>query len=103
MCYAECFDILVILNEDKEIEAMKFGRDYPVKKLSGTVGGHVIKPDALTSDAEGNVYISDKANDRILKINGLTGKVLKIIKLEGKKKKICCLLWSDTEPNLTLI
>ena len=62
------------------------------------------KPDALTTDVEGNVYIGDGANDRILKMDGLTGDVLSIILLEeNNKEPIRFLFWSDTEPNLTLI
>ena len=65
--------------------------------------GRVIKPDALTTDIEGNVYIGDGANNRILKINSLTENVMNILRLEKNKRAILCLLWSDTKPNLTLL
>ena len=93
----------ILSYENNEIEALKFGSENPIWKLPGVVDGHMIKPDALTSDAEGNVYISDGTNNRILKINGLTGNVLNILLLEEREKRIDYLLWSDTEPNLTLI
>ena len=97
MCYVEVFDLIIFIYEYNEIEALKFGSESPIWKLPGVVDGHMIKPDALTSDAKGNIYISDGINNRILKINGLTGNVLNILLLEEKEKRI------DTEPNLTLI
>ena len=103
MCYVEVFDLIIFIYENNEIEALKFGSESPIWKLPGVVDGHMIKPDALTSDAKGNVYVSDGTNNRILKINGLTGNVLNILLLEEKEKRIDYLLWSDTEPNLTLI
>ena len=65
--------------------------------------GHVIQPDAITSDNEGNVYISDGANSKVLKIDSLTGKVLIKLKLEEKKETISALFWSDTEPNVIVV
>ena len=50
-----------------------------------------------------NVYIGDGVNDRILKVNGLTGNVINVLLLEENEKVIQSLLWSDTEPNLTMI
>ena len=76
LCYAEVFDLIIFIFLNNEIEAMKFGNESPIWKLSGKVDGHVIKPDALASDAEGNVYISDGGNSRILKVDGLTGNVI---------------------------
>ena len=52
-CYTERFDILAVMYENKEVEAVKFGNNSPIWKLPKEVGGHVIKPDAITSDKEG--------------------------------------------------
>ena len=101
--YFDRLDMLLVISEDKEIEAIKFGSESPTWKLS-EVGGHVFEPDALTSDSEGNVYVGDGANNRILKINGLTGDVIGVFLLEKENTMpIHSLFWSDTEPNLTLI
>ena len=104
MCYyVDRLDMLLVISEDKEIEAIKFGSESPIWKLS-EVGGHVFEPDALTSDSEGNVYVGDGANNRILKINGLTGDIVSILLLEKENTMpIDSLFWSDIEPNLTLI
>ena len=104
LCYVESLNILVTISCHKEIKAVKLDSNNPVWKLSGEVSGHVIKPDALTTDAEGNIYVSDGANNRILTINALTGNVMSILLLaEEGKGPIRSLFWSDTEPNLTMI
>ena len=101
--YVERFDVLVLMQENEEI-AVKLGSETPIWKLPGMVGGHVTNPVAVTTDAEGNVYIGDGANDRILKIDGLTGDITSVLLLEEvNKEEIDSLFWSDTEPNLTLL
>ena len=104
-CYAERFDMLVIMShEDNGIKAVKLENGNPIWKLSGVVGGQMFDPDAITSNTEGNVYVSDGANNRILKINGFTGDVVSVFLLEKENKMpIRSLFWSDTKPNLTLI
>ena len=66
---------LVLVYENKEIKAVKFGSENPVWKLSPIVAGNTIQPDAIASDTEGNIHISDGGNNRILKTHGLTGDV----------------------------
>ena len=103
ICYAERFDVLVCMQENGKIEAVKLENSRKIWKLSDNVGGHVIRPDALTTDAEGNIYVSDEVN-RILKINGLTGKLLSTVQLEEKNKDpIRDLFWSDSENNLIVV
>ena len=63
-CYAESFNVLVIMGYDKEVKAVKLENDNPVWKLSGIVDGQLLRPDPLTTDA------SDGGNHRILKIDG---------------------------------
>ena len=93
-----------ILKIDGHLEAVKMGSNNTIWKLSGVVDGHMIKPDAITNDKEGNIYVSDGANNRILKINGSNGDVLSTLLLEKKNTEpIRDLLWSDTEPNLIAI
>ena len=69
-------------------------------KQYGPVEGHAIKPESITCDPEGNAYISDR--NTILKINSLTGKVLRILLLEENKNVILFVRCSNTEPNLAL-
>ena len=110
-CYLECHDILVftvndpVTDEDYEILAAKLKNDKKVWKLFGPVGGHMIKPESMTCDNEGNVYVTDRSCNRILKINGLTGEVLRILLLdeEEEDEKIISIHWSSTEPNLTVL
>ena len=102
--YVERPNMLVIMCENEEIGTVKFGSESIIWTLPRVVDGHVVKPDDITSDKWGNVYISDGANNRILKINGLTGNVLNILLLDGKDMGLVrSLFWSDIEPNLTLI
>ena len=97
-CYAESFDVLVTMNCNEEIKAVKLENNNPIWKLSGA------EPDSLTTDAEGNIYVGDGANSKILKINGLTGDVISVFLLEDENtERIHSLFWSGTEPNLTLI
>ena len=103
-CYhVKHFDMLVVICENKTIEALEFGNHTTIWKLPTVVDGHTVKPDAITSDKLGNVYIGDGQNNRILKINGRTGDVISILLLEQSGKVILSLFWSDSEPNLTMI
>ena len=64
----------------------------------------MISANAITSDKKGNVYIDDRANNRILKINVLLGVLLPYLQLkETNEERIHHLFWSNTEPNLTVV
>ena len=109
MCYNELYDMLVVKDEENEIKAMKLSEvtsklSAPIWKLSGVIDGQVIEPDALTSDKMGYIYVSDGANNRILKINGSNGDVMIILLLEeANTDPLRYLFWSDIEPNLTVV
>ena len=112
MCYSELFDMLVVvMYEDKEINAVKLVTEAAKLKLSdsiwqlsGVVDDLVIKPTALTSDKKGNIYVGDGVNSRVLKINSLTGEVLSVLLLEEQNLELIrSLFWSDTGPNLIVI
>ena len=81
---------------------MKLESKVFIWRLSGKVDSLAMKPNAMTSDQKGNVFVGDETNNRILKINSMTGEVMSILLLE-EKNAICSLLWSDTEPNLIVI
>ena len=104
--YVECHDIFMYtvkdVKEDYEIIAVKLGTEKIVWRLSGQVDGHIIKPLSMTCDTDGNAYVSDQGNSRILKINSLTGEVLSILLFEEEETKIYSMRWSNREPNLTL-
>ena len=88
-------------DQDYEIIAVKLGNENIVWSLSGPVDGHIIKPLSITCDPEGNAYVSDPGNTRILQISSLTGEILGIIVLK-EKAVIWSMRWSNMEPNLTL-
>ena len=103
ICYVEGQDIFVAIlsNENKQIMAWKLDNGCsPTWTLPGTVDGLTIDPMSLTYDTEGNLYIDDGRNDRILKINSSTGKVLSILLLKKKTETIRCLCWSKTDRSL---
>ena len=106
-CYVECHDICMYTVKDKKVDqgneilAAKLGSKTIVWRLSGPVDGYVIKPESITCETDGNAYVSDLGNNRILKINSLTGEVLSILLLE-ERTVIYSMRWSNTEPNLTL-
>ena len=90
-----------------EIKAVRLGSATIVWRLFGSVDGLIIKPESMTFDSEGNAYIDDLQNNRILKIDSLTGDVLSILLFDGKdnEKKnlnIISMRWSNTQPNLTV-
>ena len=111
MCYSELNDMLVGVYEHKEIQAVMLEGEAaslklsaPIWKLSGVMDGCLIKPDTITSDTKGNIYVTDGENNRILKINSFTGDIVSILLLEEENKTpIDCLFWSNTEPNLTVV
>ena len=90
-----------------EIKTVRLGSESIVWRLFGSVDGLIIKPESMTSDLEGNAYVDDLRNNRILKINSLTGDVLSILLFDGKENEKTDLYkisirWSNTEPNLTV-
>ena len=107
LCYVECHDILICTMKDweedqgYEIIAVKLGTETIERwRLFGPVDGLISKPESITCDSDGNGYISDQGNNRILKINSLTGEILGILLLE--EKETWSMRWSNREPNLTL-
>ena len=108
LCYVEYHDILMCNmvddkeTKDYEIITMKLGSETIIWRLFGPVEGHVFKPIAITCDPEGNAYVHDPGNIRILKINSLTGEILSILLLEVKER-ILSMRWSYREPNLTVL
>ena len=107
-CYAECHDIFMLImkdteEEDYEIIAVKLGSESIVWRLYGPVDGYVIKPESITCDIDGNAYVGDRATNRILKIDGLTGEILSILLFELEEIRIQSIRWTNTEPNLTLL
>ena len=107
LCYVECHDICMYTYKDKEedkgyeVIAVRLGSETIVWRLSCLVDGCVIKPESIACDPEGNAYVSDRGNNRILKINSSTGVTLSIIVLK-EKAMIWSMRWSNMEPNLTL-
>ena len=82
LCYIESHDILICTikdfkdDTDYEIMAMRLGSEAIVWRMYGAVDGHVVKPEFITCDTDGNAYVNDRVINRILKINSLTGEIL---------------------------
>ena len=105
LCYVECHDLLLCSFEedhDYEIIAVRLETRNIVWNLFGQVEGHVIQPGSLTYDLDGNVYVSDRASNRILKIDSLNGEILSILLVEDGDGDIRFIDWSNTEPKLTV-
>ena len=105
LCYVECHGLLLCSVEgdhDYEIIAVRLETRNIVWNLFGQVEGHVIQPGSLTYDLDGNAYVSDRANNRILKIDSLNGEILSILLVEDGDEDIRFIDWSNTEPKLTV-
>ena len=106
-CYVECHDILLLTfeketdDQDNEMIAVKLESENIIWRLFGPVEDLIIKPECITCDPEGNAYVSDRGNNRILKIDSLTGNVLSILLIAEEGNEIYSMRWSKTEPNLT--
>ena len=103
-CYVDYFNILLYTVEREqhyEIMAIKVEGGNILWRLFGPVAGCVIQPKFITCDPDGNAYVSDRRNNRILKINSLTGDVLSILLVDEEQQEIESICWSNTEPNLT--
>ena len=108
-CYVECHDILLftlknpVSDEDYELIAMKLDSGTVMWRFLGPVDDHTFKPRCITCDDEGNAYVSDRATNRILQIDSLTGEILRILLLDEEEdsERIQSMRWSNTEPNLT--
>ena len=105
MGYVKPHNLLMVVNKNNEIQALRLGAERSVIwRLSGMVDGLPFKPHSITSDNDGNAYISDGRNRRILKMNSSTGNVKSILLLEeDHMEQTFYLRYSHTEPNLTLI
>ena len=113
LCYVKRHNILLWTVRDSEsdknyeILAEKLGSESNesetiVWSLFGSVDGRLIKPGCIACDPEGNTYVSDKATNRILKINSLTGKILEILVVdEEENERISSIRWTNAEPTLT--
>ena len=105
--YVECHDICMYMvcdmkeDPDYEIIAAMLGSNIIVWRLFGPLHSRIMKPESITSDSQGNAYVNDRGNNRILQINSLTGEVLRILLFE-EEGMIWSIRWSNEEPNLTL-
>ena len=76
VCYVECHDILLFTvkgresDQNYEIIAVKLESEVKqseIWRLFGHLDGYLIKLESITCDTEGNVYVSDRETNRILK------------------------------------
>ena len=105
MSYVERHDILVYVCENERVEAVRLDKEKSALwGLSGVVGGLPVKPNSITSDTDGNAYVADGRNNRILKIDSFTGVVINVLQLgEESQMQIRSLFWSKNEPSLTVV
>ena len=96
---------MVCIYESEGVEAVRLDSELSALwGLSGVVDGLPVKPDSITCDTDGNAYISDGTNNRILKIDSFTGDVITVLQLgEESQMQIRCLFWSKNEPSLTVV
>ena len=109
-CCVESHGILLYTAKDREsdknyeIIAVNLENHSIVWRLFGPVEGHVLKPESMTCDNEGNVFVTDLSCNRILKINCLTREIMSILLVdeEDGNEKILSIRWCSMEPNLTI-
>ena len=101
MSYVECHDILVYVCKNERVEAVRLGKE---KSTLWSLSGLPIKPDSVTSDTDGNVYVGDGTNNRIIKINSFTGDLITVLQLgEESQMQIHSLFWTKNKPSLTVV
>ena len=96
MCYMPHADLVILSRGHYEVQAVKLhgAGQTPVWQLQGKVLGKKIYPYGVSCDAEGQVYVADMRNRRVLLLNGYTGEVIQKLLWDdglGFVSKVCCL------------
>ena len=99
MCYMPQADLLILSRYGGVVQAVKLqesaGQD-PVWQLQWgeEVLGKKVKPEGVSCDSEGRVYVADGGNSRVLVLNGYTGEVIQELLKDaglGSVFNVCCL------------
>ena len=85
MCYVEHYNILVITSRSPGlVRALGLANGQPVWKFAGNVNEREITPRAVSTDADGRIYVADHA--RILLIEGAKGKLVQTFQPEDNEE-----------------
>ncbi len=97
MCYMPHADLLILSRGGTVVEAVKMhggAGQPPVWQLKGEVLGKKITPQGVSCDSEGQVYVTDRTNRRVLLLNGYIGEVIQQLLQDdglGEVDRVCCL------------
>ena len=71
-------------------------------EVVGEVAGKEIKPYGVCSDNDGNVFVADGNNERVLVLDSKTGQLLQVLLQEEKTGDIFDVCWTENQPQLTI-
>ena len=84
------------------IQAVRLSYGTVVWDIAGEVAGKEIKPYGVCNDSDGNIYVADSNNERILMLDSKTGELLQVLMQEEKTGDIFDVCWTESQPQLTV-
>ena len=105
MCYVEQHNAVVfVCPSPPGVTAVSLTDGEPLWEFTQkTIEGKKIKPTGLCHDVNGQIYVTDRNNKRLLLLNAKEGKVRQVLQLVDGKSDMWAVRWSSTKPQLTVI
>ena len=109
ICYLKKYNFLISVscddqdNKGKRIEALNLHDNCKVWQFEGCLDGKKVAPNTICCDEEGQLFVGDDANIRVLLLDGGKGELLRVFKHDNEISSVWNVCWNDASQQLTVL